>query len=49
MRRAHLAWHRRAWLALAVVLPAILFSALTHRAPTPVERPVERLDAPAQP
>jgi hypothetical protein len=46
MRRRHRIAHRRIWLVLAVLLPAILIIAMTIRRDGPFETPAIRLAAP---
>lgn len=46
MRRRHRIAHRRIWLVLAVLLPAILIIAMTIRRDGPFEAPAIRLAAP---
>lgn len=46
MRRRHQVAHRRIWLLLAILLPAILIVAMSIRRDGPFEAPAIRLAAP---
>ena len=48
MKRAHRAAHRRLWLGLAVLIPAILIVSLIIRQDGPFERPAVQIAPPGQ-
>ena len=48
MRRRHRSAHRRAWILLSSLLPALLLAALASRQNGPVEAPPIRLSEPVR-
>lgn len=48
MQRRHRSAHRRAWLLISVLLPALLLAALAFRQNGPAEAPAVRLSEPTR-
>lgn len=48
MQRRHRSAHRRAWIMLSVLLPALLLAALAFRQNGPAEAPPIRLSEPVR-
>ncbi|MEQ8331935.1 hypothetical protein [Nisaea sp.] len=41
MKRRHQRWHLRIWIALAVLLPALLLTTVLQRQERPIEPPLQ--------
>jgi hypothetical protein len=48
MKRRHQRWHLRLWIALSLLLPALLLLTLGQRQERPLEPAVDYLSAPAK-